>query len=368
MKMKRLGMLMLLLWISCLSLAGIASADSSFTISPVKKVEEGRGYYKEAVQPGDVRTYSFFVQNKSNESIELSLYPADAVPAQNGGRSFSERQNLTTLVGNWISPNRAQKLKLQGGETKQVQYTVKVPKDLRPGQYVGVVAAEELYPSRIETQRNGPARSRLAIDVVNRAGVQIVLEYKPEQAIHAMSIDAFQHDYIPAGNSRLTIDLSDSGTILEKPTGKIVVRDSKNSMMYQSDYAADSIYAGTTANMVYVVNDKLLLPDTYSVYYEATFSGKTISRTFYFTVTQGQTDKAKEALTENGKIEVNQTFGDWLREHIWIVILVIFLFILILVLAIWLAIALSKRKKKEDDSKVSDTNHIPTEQTGAGSS
>ncbi|MNB83933.1 hypothetical protein D3C75_307750 [compost metagenome] len=366
MKMKRLGMLMLLLWISCLSLAGIASAASSYTISPVKTVEEGRGYYMDKVQPGDTNKYSFIVRNITNKPLELQLYPADALPAQNGGRSFSERAQKLRLVGSWISPQGTKSVRLKPNEERTFTYSVKVPKDIKPGQYVGVVAAEEYQPA--QTHSGNSTQATLAIDVLNRTGVQMVLEYKPEQAVHAMSIDAFAHDYIPAGNSRLTIDLSDTGTILEKPKGKIIVRDSKNAVMYQSDYAADSIYEGTTANMVYVVNDKLLLPDTYSVYYEATFSGKTISRTFYFTVTREQSELSKDALTEAGKIEVNQTFEDWIWQHLWIIIVIILLFILILIIAVWLAFALSKRKKKDDESKQNQNNHIPANESGAGSS
>ncbi|MCE3203476.1 WxL protein peptidoglycan domain-containing protein [Paenibacillus sonchi] len=366
MEIRKVGALLFMLCMSCFGLAGIASADSSFTISPIKAVEEGRGYYKDTVQPGQVREYTFYLRNLKNETLPLTVYPADARPAQNGGRSFGEKEQPQTLVGSWLSPQKVQNVTLAPKEERQFSFRVKVPKSLTPGQYVGVVAAEERIPA--SPAKSLSQQASVAIDVVNRAGVQIVLEYKPKQSKHTMSIDAFRHDYIPAGNSRLTIDLSNSGTILEKPKGKIIVRDSKNQVMYQSDYAADSIYAGTTANMVYVVNDKLLLPDTYSVYYEATFSGKTINRTFNFTVTRENLQQSKQALIDSGKIEVKQTFEDWLWQHSWIIILVFFLFILILILAVWLALVLSKRKKKEEQSQDDSTNPIPVEQSGAGSS
>ncbi|WP_229696423.1 COG1470 family protein [Paenibacillus albidus] len=340
---------MLLLVAACwVSLASVASADgSSFVLSPVKAVEEGRGYYKDTVQPGEEREYTFYLRNTKEVPVQLKLYPADALPAQNGGRSFSEKEQKLRLVGKWLSPQGVQQITLKAKEKKNFTFKVAIPEDIQPGQYVSVIAAEELIKAEnSETNASGQQAS-VAIDVVNRAGVQMVMEYLPDQAKHSMTIDHFNHDYIASGNSRLTVLLSNTGTILEKPKGKIILRDSKRQVMFQQDYQAESIYAGTTADMVYLVNDKLLLPDTYEVYYEATFSGQTISRTFSFTVTPEQSQSSQYALTEAGKIEITQTFWDWLQLHIWVLILIIVVIILFIGVLFWLLLLLFKKKKEE---------------------
>lgn len=344
--MKKVYMSLLVL-LGCLWVAGLASAESSFTISPIKEVEEGRGYYLDTVEPGDSRTYLFTVKNIKDQSIHLSVYPADARPAQNGGRSFSDKKDIPSLVGGWISPAGVQDVELQPGESREFRYTVSVPEVLQPGQYVGVVAAEELQPAS-STQAGNGQQAALAIDVLNRTGVQMVLDYNAEQAQHGMSIDSFAHDYLPAGQSRLSIKLSNTGTILEKPTGQLVVRNSQQQVLFQQDYTAESIYGGTTADMVYVINNKLLLPDTYSVTYEATFSGQTISRTFNFTVSEAQTQVAKTALAESGKIQVTETFGDWIMAHWWIVVGIGLFILLLFLLLIWLLMLLWRRKKDKE--------------------
>lgn len=345
------NVMMALIFMCGLWLAGAAQAESSFVLSPVKAVEEGRGYYKEQVQPGDTRKYSFLVRNVKDTPIQLKLYPADALPAQNGGRSFSEKEQKLSLVGEWVDPKGVQNITLKPKEERSFTYKVLVPRELTPGQYVGVIAAEELIKAEEQGADAQGHQASVAIDVVNRSGVQMVLEYKPDQAKHEMSIDDFQHDYISTGHSRLTIKLRDRGTILEKPTGHIIVKASKGQVMYKQDYAADSIYSGTTADMVYIVNDKLLLPDTYEVYYEATFSGKTISRTFYFDVTAEQAKASKESLADAGKIEVTQTLWDWLELHLWIIVITIVVIILLFVLLFFLLLLLWKRKKEQKEEQ-----------------
>lgn len=350
-KIRKIMSLMSLLWMGCLWLTGVASADSSFVLSPVKTVEEGRGYYKDEVKPGDSREYTFFVRNTKDEPLQLKLYPADALPAQNGGRSFSEKEQKLSLVGAWVAPQGVQNITLKPKEERRVTYKITVPKEITQGQYVGVIAAEELIQAEdLSTSLEGQQAS-VAIDVVNRSGVQMVLEYQADQAKHEMSIDEFQHDYISTGHSRLMIKLSDRGTILEKPTGQITVSDSTGKVMYQQAYIADSIYAGTTADMIYIVDNQLLLPDEYEVTYDATFSGKTISRTFSFHVTPEQSRSSKESLTVAGKIEVTQTFWDWLDLHLWIVVITIVVIIFIVVLLFWLLLLLWKRKKEQKEQE-----------------
>lgn len=350
-KVRKSMAMLCMVFICCLWLSSVASADSSFVLSPVKAVEEGRGYYKDQVKPGDSREYTFLVRNAKDEPLQIKLYPADALPAQNGGRSFSEKEQKLSLVGAWVNPQGVQKITLEPREERSFTYQLTVPEDIRPGQYVGVIAAEELIKAeQHETNAQGQQAS-VAIDVVNRSGVQMVLEYKTDQAKHDMSIDAFQHDYISTGHSRLTIKLSDRGTILEKPTGKIRVWDSQGQVLFQQDYTADSIYAGTTADMVYIIDDKLLLPDEYEVTYEATFSGKTVSRTFSFNVSPEQSRASQESLTAAGKIEVTQTFWDWLLLHEWILIIIMVIIILFFVLLFWLLLLLWKRKKENEDEE-----------------
>lgn len=349
-------------FIGCLWVSAAVHADSSFVLSPVKAVEEGRGYYMDQVQPGDTREYTFVIRNAKDTPVQLKLYPADALPAQNGGRSFSEKEQRLTLVGSWLEPQGVKAITLKPQEVRSFNYVLNVPEDLLPGQYVGVIAAEELIKAEEPAAGTEGQQASVAIDVVNRSGVQMVLEYKADQAKHEMSIDDFKHDYISTGHSRLTMKLSDRGTILEKPTGKITVRDGQGQVMFEQEYAADSIYAGSTADMVYIVNDRLLLPDVYEVNYTASFSGKTISRTFTFKVTPEQSKASQVPLTEAGKIEVTQTFWDWLELHLWVVVITIVVILLFFVLLFWLLLLLWKRKK---DQKEKENVSVP-EPVGAG--
>lgn len=327
-------------------------ADSSFTISPTKEVESSTGYYRDTVNGGDVKTYIFFIKNQKKTPIQLKVYPADAVPTENGGRSFSAKEDKLINVGTWLSPTGVINLDLKANETKQITYKVQVPKEIVPGQYVGVVAAEEL--SQDNKSNTDSKNATLAIDIVNRAGIQVVLENRIEQSTHSMSIDDFKHDYISSGFSRLTIKLSNTGTILEKPTGKIIVKKSDGEEVFVRDYQADSIYANTTADMVYHIQDKILPPADYSVYYEATFSGKTISKTFNFNVTKEEAVNSQESLEYSGQLIKGKTFWDWLNDHTWVIIIFFILIVFILAALILFILLFFRRKKKKDEDKIQE--------------
>lgn len=334
-------------------------AESSFTISPTKEVEGSTGYYRDTVNGGDTKSYEFFIKNLKSTPIQLKVYPADAIPTENGGRSFSAKEDELINVGTWLSPSGVQELELKANETKQVTYKVQIPKGIAPGQYVGVIAAEEL--SQNQQADTEAKNATLAIDIVNRAGIQIVLENRIEQASHEMSIDDFKHDYISSGFSRLTIKLSNNGTILEKPKGKIVVKKTDGEEVFSQVYQADSIYGNTTADMVYHIQDKVLPPANYSVYYEATFSGKTISKTFTFEVTKEEAKTSEQNLEYSGQLIKGNTFWDWLNDHTWVIIILIFVFILFLVAIILLLLLALRRKKRDEKTDKSESQNEITE-------
>lgn len=80
-------------FIGCLWLSTAVHADNSFVLSPVKAVEEGRGYYKDQVKPGDTREYTFIVRNAKDTPVQLKLYPADASPLKMGAAASRKRSS-----------------------------------------------------------------------------------------------------------------------------------------------------------------------------------------------------------------------------------------------------------------------------------
>ncbi|MEK4277705.1 WxL protein peptidoglycan domain-containing protein [Paenibacillus sp. FSL R7-0026] len=331
-----------------------AASNVDFIISPIKEVEQSSGYYRDEVIGGETKKYTFYVENLIKEPIDLWIYPADATPMVNGGKSFTLKGEKNTSVGSWISPSKEEMVHLKPLEKKKFVYTVKVPKDLKPGEYVGGIVAEQIPKEDTKALEASQNQAVLLIERIPRIGVQIVMEKKKELAIQDMSIDDFKHSYISNGYSQLTVKLANTGTILQRPNGVIVIRDAKGNGIYSKAYDAGasekSMYAGKTADMVYYVEDQILWPGEYSAYFEANFNDKKVSRTFNFTITEADAQKAQESLSNAGLLQ-GRGFMDWLRNHPWMIYAGSGLLLLIFGSFIFLLILLLKRKKREQEEE-----------------
>ncbi|MEK5061047.1 hypothetical protein BK126_26395 [Paenibacillus sp. FSL H7-0326] len=334
-----------------------AQEEVKFLLSPVKAVEQSTGFYRDTVSGGETKNYDFYLQNLKDEPLEVWVYPADAKPGANGGKLFSGREEKLTAVGSWIEPSGPHKVSLGAREKQKLSFKVKVPEDIVPGQHVGVVAVEEFLD---ETDRQTPevnsTNAIMLIEKAQRMGVQIVLEHQVEQAKHEMSIDDFKHEYIANGYSQFTVKLSNKGTILERPNGLLQVRDAEGNGIFSESYNNQpkerSIYAGTTADMIYVVQDKVLLPGEYSAYFEANFSGEKVSKTFNFTVTEAEAQKSQDALNHAGILQ-KASFWDWIQNNLILAIVIGIIFLVFVIGFFLLLFLLLKKKKKEQDDEQS---------------
>ncbi|WP_235540493.1 WxL protein peptidoglycan domain-containing protein [Paenibacillus sp. Root52] len=320
----------------------------------MKEVEQSSGYYREVVNGGETKKYTFYLENLIKEPLELSVYPADAAPMVNGGKNYTIKGEKNTSVGAWISPSKDQVVKLKPLEKKKFEFTVNVPKDLKPGEYVGGIVAEQIPKENKEALEASKNRAVLVIDEIPRNGVQIVIEKQKELATHSMSIDDFKHSYISNGYSQLTVKLTNTGTILQRPNGVIIIRDAQGKGIYSQAYDAapneKSMYAGKTVDMVYHIEDQILWPGQYTAYFEANFNGRKESRTFDFTITEADAQKAQESLSNAGLLQ-GRGIMDWLKNHPWVWIAALALVLLILGAFIFILFILLKRKKKEEEAR-----------------
>lgn len=332
--------------------------DTDFLLSPIKEVEQSTGNYRAIVKGGEQKKYEVFAKNLTKKPINLWLYPADSAPGKNGGKSYTIMGETNTSVGSWIAPSQVQKIQLKPNEIKKYTYIVNVPNDLKPGEYVGGIVAEQI-PDEDQSPSGMKDRAILMITPIERIGVQIVIEKDKEHAVHEMSIDDFKHSYTSRGYSQLTVKLSNTGTILQRPNGMIMIRDANGKGIYSQSYDAaigeKSIYGGKTANMVYDVTDQILWPGEYSAYFEANFNGKKVSRTFNFTVSEAEARLAEQNLNHGGLLQ-GRGFMDWLNNHPWAYVVGALVLIITLGTLWFFIILLIRKKKKEDEPNSSQSS------------
>jgi hypothetical protein len=299
----------------CVSFYASAYATSPATptgpdikFSAIESVANGKGYYETEVTPGGTNTYLFDVTNISSQDKTVTFYPSDCIPAQNGGKDFRGPTNSNESVGLWVK-EKPQIITLKAGETKQLSLNVEVPVNINPGQYVMFSAIQE--EPKTATTETGVNNQQVStnINVVNKTGIQIVMNYKLTGAQHALTVISSKLNQQPDGNNQLLFYLKNGGTILEKPKGQVTVLDAGGTQVFQSSYSADSIYGGTTAEMALTTN-KVFASGDYTINVTTDYQDKHLDQNFAFSVSKQEEQSSVQKLADNGKIELPSNYAN----------------------------------------------------------
>lgn len=108
--------------------------DISWGINPGG--EEQRSSFSYELEPGDSVDDSFQITNYGVKPLELSVYGADGQTSANGALELLPASEPSQAVGAWISVSES-KLTLDPGEEADVAFTLSIPEDTAPGDYVG---------------------------------------------------------------------------------------------------------------------------------------------------------------------------------------------------------------------------------------
>ncbi|MDQ1685589.1 MAG: hypothetical protein QOC82_2326 [Frankiaceae bacterium] len=125
------------------SAAGDQQAGISVTPVPGDRFASKSGTHLElgVVNPRVPFTDRVRILNVGSDSATIDVYPADAIPALNGGFGFSAEGQPTHDVGAWIKM-AATRLQLPGHSSTVVPFRLVVPTGAGGGEHVGGIVAE----------------------------------------------------------------------------------------------------------------------------------------------------------------------------------------------------------------------------------
>lgn len=134
-----------------LALAGSGSAlaatsgQSGVSVTPVPgdRFASKSGTHLElgVVTPGTPLDDRIRILNVGSDEATIDIYPADAIPALNGGFGFSAKGQPMHDVGSWIRL-AADRLQLPGNSSTVVPFRLVVPVGAGGGEHVGGIVAE----------------------------------------------------------------------------------------------------------------------------------------------------------------------------------------------------------------------------------
>jgi hypothetical protein len=232
--------------------APVAAAEHEVKLRITPLGAEGT-FFELELEPGERHRLEVELANLGEGDISVRTYAADVYSLINGGFGAELRDEPASGTTLWLD-YQTEVFDLPAGEGLERSFSVSVPRDAGPGQYVTSIVLENDQPLR----GSGP----VALDQVIRQAVAVALTVPGPQA-PALQVGSARHSIV-AERSTVAVEVRNPGNVHLKPKGTISLRDAAGTIVSQAPVAMDSVYAGTDT-LVEVPLAELLGPGDYSV-------------------------------------------------------------------------------------------------------
>ncbi|MFG1879157.1 WxL protein peptidoglycan domain-containing protein [Sphaerisporangium sp. NPDC049003] len=146
-----------------------------------------RSSFSHAVNPGGLVKDAMVVANRGKAPLKLAVYAADGFTTDTGQLDLLLKDKKSVGIGAWVHADR-DSVTIPPGQTVKVPFTVTVPGNATPGDYVGGILTSLTQPGGTES-----------VNVDRRLGIRVKLrvsgELKPILAIENLHVD-----YAGSGN------------------------------------------------------------------------------------------------------------------------------------------------------------------------
>jgi hypothetical protein len=210
-------------------------------------------YFDLTMRPGDRQTFELSFGDASSAPIAARTYAADVYTIVNGGFGGRLRDEPETGMTTWLDyPTEV--LQLRPGGNVRRAFTVRVPPDVIPGEYITSVVLENDVPV--------PGSGPVALGQVTRQAVAVVVTV-PGPRKPALTIGAARHEVV-AGTSIVSVAVANPGNIRLKPLVGFRLFDGAGHLVSVTQFRMDTFYSWTTST-VEVPLASILLPGAYTI-------------------------------------------------------------------------------------------------------
>ncbi|MFD3521326.1 WxL protein peptidoglycan domain-containing protein [Streptomyces sp. NPDC058653] len=188
--------------------ARAADGDVTWTVrTAANGYGDDRSSYSYTVNPGGQVKDAMVVANRSDSPLELTVYAADGYTTGTGQLDLLTKDKKSVGIGVWTHAARDSVL-IKPGKTAEVPFTVEVPANATPGDYVGGVLTSLKQ-----------ADDAAGINVDRRLGIRVKLrvsgELKPRLAVEDLRVD-YDGSLVPfaKGDATVTYTIHNTGNAL----------------------------------------------------------------------------------------------------------------------------------------------------------
>lgn len=212
-----------------------------FVLRPADDVDGA--YFTLEAEPGSTHTLSAVLGNSGHEPLELHTYVGDAFTLVNGGFGVREEDEPRTGTSTWINYESGT-LEFGPGEGIERSFTVTVPEDAEPGEYIAGIVLQTAEPVEIEGSTMFDQMVRKSVAVF----ITVPGEVTPNVELGTPEIQT------NVAGQLIVVPVNNTGNVLLKPAGEVVLTDAAGNDVFTQPFAMGSVYAGMETTL------EILLP------------------------------------------------------------------------------------------------------------
>ncbi len=216
-------------------------------------VGQAGSFFDLTMAPGATKSFAVKIADDGGAALAVRSYAADVYTIIDGGFGARLRDEPTSGMTSWLDyPTVVQEL--QVGQAVGRTFTVTVPADAGPGEYISSLVLENDQPME--------GAGAVAVNQVIRQAVAVAVTV-PGPRAPALSIGAATQGEV-AGTQILSVAVANTGNVRLKPLVDLTVFDAADVQVSHASLQMDTFYAHTDT-FVEVPLTTALSPGVYTV-------------------------------------------------------------------------------------------------------
>jgi hypothetical protein len=258
------------------------ASGATFALKPVAPT--ATGYFVFRGQPGQTVRGAVRVLNVGTEPGRAAIYAVDATTGQTSGAVYRSRQEPKRDVGAWIKLSKGN-LKLAPGQSRVVSFSVQIPAGTSAGQHLGgIVAQRATGKAKSTSPSNGGDGFKVRIQELSVLAVQVNVPGLEEAKMTLTGIKAGDQP----GHQSVLLGIGNTGNVLVKGNGTLKIVNKSGRVVQRSSFALDTFVPESHIDFPVYIQGKALRPGRYRGTATIEYRGRSLTRTFPFTITAAQ--------------------------------------------------------------------------------
>lgn len=196
------------------------------------------GYFVYELAPGAVQHGAVIVTNVGTAGGKVKLYTSDGTTGPTTGTVYQTSQKPTG-TGAWVSLAQSS-FALAPGDHRKVPFTVRVPANASPGQWVAGIVAET--SEKVASQKPGE-KAHVQIRIRNLTIVAVQVNV-PGKRVYAFRIGRVATGGTH-GFQKVLIRVANMGNVLAKPRGAVTIYDRSRRVVETLSFGMDTFLPHT---------------------------------------------------------------------------------------------------------------------------